>query len=394
MESADSRQRFFVSPSSFDNIGKVLKAMGEGFAHDVLGWGELKHWQATGPRDVLFLNCAMRFGFGYSKKIAGMIGDFVAAGGTLYASDWAMRAVQRAFPKMLKLDSLGEDGKTKCDVVDRGLQEMIGKRINIEFDMGSWRRIARVDSSVRVFVAAAGKGSANASAGLPIVVGFRHGRGNVLCTSFHNKAQTSDQERRLLRFLVLQPILASAAADATQAIEVRQFQPGQQIFSTINHGQTSPPFIFDAAAGQSLLYFVNWSSAARLRLIVKDPSGNLHFDRLSNQAPLGCEVARAAAGRWTCEIVGTEVPHDNFPFVLTLAAGTTAKLSVPLAPAQSPADAATSVPPLAAKTAGAFHVPPPPPPRHLSASGIPQSSLRSGFTIPPPPPPKRPHRGQ
>lgn len=37
MKSADSRERFFVSPSSFDNIGKVLKAMGKGFAHEVIG---------------------------------------------------------------------------------------------------------------------------------------------------------------------------------------------------------------------------------------------------------------------------------------------------------------------------------------------------------------------
>ncbi len=365
--------------------------MGEGFAHDVLGWGELKHWQATAPRDVLFLNCAMRFGFGYARKVAGMISEFVAAGGTLYASDWAMRAVQRAFPDMLQLDSLGGKGQAHCDVVDRGLQEMIGRRINIEFDIGSWRRIARVDSSVRVYMAAAGQGTANASAGLPIVVGFRHGRGNVLCTSFHNKSQTSDQERRLLRFLVLQPILASAAVDAAQAIESRQFQPGRQIFSTINCGQTSPPFVFDAAVGQSLLYFVNWSGTARLRLIVKDPSGNLYCDKLSNQPPLGCEVAQTAAGRWTCQIVGAEVSHENFPFVLTLAAATTAKPSAAFAPAKSQVDASESVVRVPTKAANTFYVPPPPPPRSRPGPAAAPSPRTTDIKIPPPPPPRQ-HR--
>lgn len=330
----------------------------------------------------------MRFGFGYAKKVAGTISEFVAAGGTLYASDWAMRAVQRAFPDMLQLDSLGGKGQAHCDVVDRGLQEMIGKQINIEFDMGSWRRIARVDSSVRVYVAAAGQGTANASAGLPIVVGFRHGRGNVLCTSFHNKAQTSDQERCLLRFLVLQPILASAAVDATQAIESRQFQPGRQIFSTINCGRTSPPFVFDAAVGQSLLYFVNWSGTARLRLIVKGPSGNLYCDKLSNQPPLGCEVAQTAAGRWTCQIVGAEVPHDNFPFVLTLAAGITASPSVAFSLAHPQGESVGRVP---AKAAGTFHVPPPPPPRLRPGPATVSSPGGADFKIPPPPPPRR-HR--
>ncbi|HEX7446368.1 MAG TPA: hypothetical protein VF306_02420 [Pirellulales bacterium] len=59
---------------------------------------------------------------------------------------------------------------------------------------------------------------------MPIVVGFRHGDGHVLCTSFHNKAQVYEQERRLLRFLVLQPILARAATEANQAVSARQFQ--------------------------------------------------------------------------------------------------------------------------------------------------------------------------
>ena len=160
---------------------------------------------------------------------------------------------------------------------------MIGRRIEVEFDMVSWRRMQPLDSSVRVYLAAAGGGSANASAGLPIVVGFRYGQGHVLCTSFHNKAQTSEAEWRLLRFLVLQPVLARAAAEAAESISARQFQPGEQIFATVDGGETSAPYIFQAEAGQGLLYCLSWSGAARLRLRIKDPAGNVHFDRASRR---------------------------------------------------------------------------------------------------------------
>lgn len=394
MSPTDSRQQFFVSPSSFDNIGAVLRGLGDGFAHEVLRWGELKSWRAAAPHDVLFLNCALRFGFGYAKKVAGTIGGFVAAGGTLYASDWAMVAVQAAFPTMIELDSQGAKGATDCDVVDRGLQEMIGKRIDIEFDMASWRRIVRVDSSVRVYLAATGGGSAKAARAMPIVVGFRHGDGHVLCTSFHNKAQVSEQERRLLRFLVLQPILARAAGEATQAVSARQFQPGEQIYATIDPGQTSPPFVFDAAAGQSLLYFLNWTGAARLRLTIRDPSGNVHFDKTGDRPPLGCEVARGAMGRWSCQIAAVDVPHGNFPFVLTLAAGSPAKQTVSSAPARPATGAATSAAAPVAKSEGAFYVPPPPPPKSPTRAVTPPLSKGGATKIPPPPPPKRPNAGK
>ena len=309
--------------------------------------------------------------------------------GTLYASDWALAVVRAAFPDRVGLDRGGANGRADCDVVDRGLQEMIGKRINVEFDLGGWRRLVRVDSAVHVYLAATGRGSAKASSGLPIVVGFRRGEGNVLCTSFHNKAQVSEEERRLLRFLVLQPILARAAAEATQAVAARQFQPGQQILSTISRGQTSPPFVFDASAGQSLLYSLNWSGAARLRVTVKNPTGAVHYDRTGNQRPLGCEVVRAAAGRWTCEITGDDLPHDNFPFVLTLATGSAAVVS--LAPPGSGLTnkAGVSAAPRGTAAAG-LKVPPPPPPRSPARTITRTVPPPTSFKIPPPPPPRTP----
>lgn len=189
----------------------------------------------------------------------------------------------------------------------------------------------------------------------------------------------------MLRFLVLQPILARAAAEATQAVAARQFQPGQQIFSTINRRQTSPPFVFDASVGQGLLYSLNWIGAARLRLTIKNPTGTIHYDRTGDQAPLGCEVARAAAGRWACEIVGENLPHDNFPFVLTLATGSAALAG--LAPAQPVSTNRIGVSAAPARAAAGLKVPPPRSPARTIAPSAPPAT---GIKIPPPPPPRRP----
>jgi hypothetical protein len=98
MHSPSTNQRFSASPWGFDNIGDVLKKMGRGFEHEKIGWRQIKSLEALHGCDVLFVNCALRFLFGYGRKVAPALRDFVEQGGVLYASDWAVAGVQAATP--------------------------------------------------------------------------------------------------------------------------------------------------------------------------------------------------------------------------------------------------------------------------------------------------------
>jgi hypothetical protein len=101
MLQTSSSPRFLVSPWGFDNIGAVLAKMGKGFEHEQIGWAKIKSATSLRGGDVLFVNCAMRFAFGYGKRVAPALRDFVAEGGVLYASDWAVAGVNAAFPEMV-----------------------------------------------------------------------------------------------------------------------------------------------------------------------------------------------------------------------------------------------------------------------------------------------------
>ena len=395
MHKTSTNQRFLVSPWGFDNIGAVLSKMGQAFEHEQIGWGKIKSTASLRGADVLFVNCALRFAFGYGKRVAPALRDFVAEGGVLYASDWAVAGVHAAFPEMVRYDMDGQKGRMPCSVVDRGLQEIVGKQLDIHFDT-TWWRMTKVDSSVRVYVdCAATRGPEQR---LPVIIGFRHGRGHVLCTAFHNKAQVSEQESRLLRFLILQPILAGAAAATAQRIEEQLCEPGKEIFATVDRGRGSQPFAFDAEAGSGLLYFLNWTGAGALRLTVKDPAGKVHFERESDRPPLGCEISRAVAGRWMCEISGANMPYDNFPFVLSVASSRRAASQIPAArPAMESSAALGAAEPSApppAKSPSGFTIPPPPPPRSMQKSTAASPSATSPPRpdtiprIPPPPPPR------
>jgi hypothetical protein len=64
MQPPSTKRRFLVSPWGFDNIGDVLKKMGQGFEHEKISWRQIKSLDAIRGCDVLFVSCAFWFMFG------------------------------------------------------------------------------------------------------------------------------------------------------------------------------------------------------------------------------------------------------------------------------------------------------------------------------------------
>jgi uncharacterized protein YegL len=164
------------------------------------------------------------------------------------------------------------------------------------------------------------------------VAAFAHGRGNVIYTAFHNEAQLSEREKILLRYLVLRPVLAKAAGAAAQVAKAAQCTPGREILATINRGQRSDPYVYTTTGAERLLYVLSWTGAGQLRMVVTDPAGKVRHDGRS-ASPMQFETP-GTPGKWTCTIEAISVPHDNFPYVLTLA---TRRQSAGEAPPPAPA---------------------------------------------------------
>lgn len=316
--------KHIVSPSGYDDIGAVLDDLGEGFAYSEISWAELQTGAIPDDCEVLFINCAREASSGTVN--ANAIRKFVERGGSLYASDWAGGVISSVFPKVVTFDQDGQACEANCSVVDEGLREVIGDKIKIHFDLDGWWRIRSVSSDVRVYV----KWNS-----LPIVVGFQHGRGHVIYTSFHNKAQVSEAEQKLLRFLVLRPILAQAASLAAEASRARQFAPGKEIIETISRGQRCGPYVYKAQGGEGLLYLLQWEGVGTLKLTILDPTHNIVFQKQETRPPLQYEVASVTSGDWSCYVEAINTQYANLPFVLTVAtrASKNVKPSTTLEPA-------------------------------------------------------------
>lgn len=179
-----SKQKVYVTSSGFDDIEQILTSMNVDF----------EPFRGEFDCTLLFINC------GTSDHVdSTALAEFVASGGCVYASDHADAIITRAFPDLFQFAGhFGSSGKVHAEVVDPDLESILGRWLTVEFDMGSWTTLQACSGEVLLRAT-----NDDGSAGEPIMAYNEHGSGSVFFTCFHNKAQTSADETRLLQLLVV-----------------------------------------------------------------------------------------------------------------------------------------------------------------------------------------------
>jgi hypothetical protein len=190
-------RKIYVTSPGWDNIGEVLSSMGVMF----------EPFRGGYDCDLLFVNC----GTGDLLDLASLQ-RFVQAGGCLYASDLTSGLIAEAFPGMFRFGGSGLAGMVAANVVDDELRQVVGDSTTVHFDMGSWSVLEGCQGETLVEAA-----QGTAYAGRPLMVEVEFGDGAVFYTSFHNRAQVSEQERILLQLLVLKQISTSSNTTVAQA---------------------------------------------------------------------------------------------------------------------------------------------------------------------------------
>lgn len=190
-------RRIYVTSPGYDDIGQVLQSMSVPY----------RPFQGSYDCSILFVNC------GTSDHVDPRhLAEFVDAGGCLYVSDLAGDKLAAAFPELFVFDGRGgRTGEIDALVVDRELREISGRMIRIHFDMGAWKVLRYCHGHAIIRSANPGE-----YADLPIMVSVRRGRGMVFYTCFHNRAQQSVAEKRMLQLLVLKQLSLAEGASVEQ----------------------------------------------------------------------------------------------------------------------------------------------------------------------------------
>ncbi|MFO0870549.1 MAG: hypothetical protein U0935_16600 [Pirellulales bacterium] len=322
------RLRLAVSPHQFDDMGRLLTALGEGYRYDNLPLPDLCDVETLKRYDVIFLTCGGTPdewqngggppGRGRDEMIRS-VRAFVEGGGTLYASDWRIQIVQIAFPELIDTTRLipGAGQELTASVNDEGLKEVIGPTIHLNFDLGGWFPAAFNGQHVTTYLSgeyAASDGSRRQS---PLLVKVPVGQGAIVFTSFHNEKQNSATELELLKYLVFTTVTARVQSEVTQTMVKGGFSSAKQnLLSTSASNPTVSATYNHAQAGALRFVLAFENQGARLRFEVVGPDGKKV--QQEGRSTIQLDLPAAPAGAYKYTVTALEVPFENFPFTVTV----------------------------------------------------------------------------
>jgi uncharacterized protein YegL len=314
---SDASMRLAVTPAGHDDIGSILVQLGSGYPFHQLKWKDLEHFSSLDEIDVLFANCeGTCSNTDTMSAVAPHVRRWIERGGSLYASCWAATLVEAVLGDAVSVDTTDMvSGSSDASVLDAGLAEFLGARV-IDLDLCGWWPTQVLDEGVcRPLIEGPVPDSDDRQCSL--LWEAKLGEGRVIYTAFHNSDQTSHVQKKLLEYLVLRPVLARAMGGAQRILAAERCTPGREAVGTLSRSANAKAYEFTGSGSGDALFLLHWNGTTQLSMTVTDPQGATRFSQ-SGPAPLRF-TAPATAGIWRCTVKAATLPHDNFPFVLTIA---------------------------------------------------------------------------
>jgi hypothetical protein len=316
--------RLAVTPSHqdkktgpWDDMAKLLTTLGEGYQFRLVDPRELYQAKKFADFDVLFLTCAPG---GTEPALTGNLRDFVAKGGTLYASDWRYDCVAEAFPDVaaphLRGDGTGQDLNAR--VVDPGLRDLLGDTVPLRFDLNRWKPAAFAGDRVKVLLEGNYRRDFGGSARAPLLVKFQFGEGTVIFTSFHNEKQNSAIEQKLLKYLVFSAVTAQIENQVNQTLIKGGFSPQKQNLLSASADNPKVTYAYRATKAGKIRFVLGFDDrGAKLHLSVVNPAGKKSEHEGTSSFVI--EDVSSGSGDWQYTITALTLPFPEFPFTVTVA---------------------------------------------------------------------------
>lgn len=104
--------------------------------------------------------------------------------------------------------------------------------------------------------------------------------------------------------------------------QYKRFTPGRESLATIDPKGVSERYVYNVTYPTSLTYILHWQGQGALGLLIQDPRGQVVHDSATSSPPIRLEIPANVTGPWSCWVKGINIPHADFPYVLTLAVKT------------------------------------------------------------------------
>lgn len=302
--------------SQWDDIGSILTRLGAGFAYDPIDLSDSR--DRLNEYEVLFINCHA-VDDTEAHELAEPIASFMFRGGSVYASDHAGQYLEAACPEAIEFQSVADSGSVRARVVDEGLRTLIGRSIDLTFDLPDWRRVTRVGPAGRTYLAGVDSELFGSAAEQPLLVSFEHGAGTAVFTSFHNSQQATKHQRELLEFLALRPMTAGTMRITAEALSQERLRTIRDSVHKLSAGRRTEPYSFALPRTRNALLIVTpVGEGSTLEVTVFGRDGATIAKDVSEDGPMSVSLPPGPCDL-VYEVKALRTPYDNFPFTVSVA---------------------------------------------------------------------------
>lgn len=173
-----------------DDVGVVLDGLG--IVYDVYDDTQLlRDKDALLQYDVLLLPAGIETSWkGNQRAVGKVVDDFLASGGSIYASGDSSEIVNTALSDEVEFLSLDSGETVRAEVLDADMRVHLGAA-EATIEATAWTAMASTDGDVLV------------QSDGPVAVQHAFGEGQLIYTSFHHSAEMTDDMWMLLEEMIL-----------------------------------------------------------------------------------------------------------------------------------------------------------------------------------------------
>jgi hypothetical protein len=208
-------QTVVAAPAKLAPVGKLAFVRGsfdsiEDFVMNSLGnpMDELTAQQLGTPATLaqyrmIFLNCGLDDQPAADPSTIQALLAWVRAGGTLYASDWAISYVSAMLPQDIIEIEEAPDQLVNSTITDTDLQQFTGQTTaQIQYDLPGWYGLRQISNRPRVLLRGSYATYTGQVQNRPLAIVIEEGQGRIIYTSFHNEAGVTSDQLQVLRYYV------------------------------------------------------------------------------------------------------------------------------------------------------------------------------------------------